>query len=228
VGANSRRKGRDIMRADNEPTADAPPTQEQEAGLCYELLLLKSNYDGYDCNSAFDVCIAKAQSYDRELATLRRQNDLLASTLQASAYKVKDHMQAEAELDKTRAEAHALHRERIGEVWYWQNDEYDHLDSLTCPVLIEANDLRELVALRARLETTESALREAIDAMKLYVLPPSEHLAIVKRSEAALTPEPQAKCKHVPPSEPRWFPPCPKCGYCSPDISQQRHGRAPS
>jgi len=30
----------------------------------------------------------------------------------------------------------------------------------------------------------------------------------------------EAECKHIPPSEPRWFPPCPKCGYCSPDISE--------
>lgn len=42
-------------------------------------------------------------------------------------------------------EIEALHRERIGEVWYWQGDNEDHLESLTCPVLIEAEELRTLL-----------------------------------------------------------------------------------
>jgi regulator of replication initiation timing len=49
------------------------------------------------------------------------------------------------EAAKLVAENEALRRERNGEVWYWQGDEEDHLESLTCPVLIEANDLRELL-----------------------------------------------------------------------------------
>lgn len=31
-------------------------------------------------------------------------------------------------------------------------------------------------------------------------------------------------CRHVPPSEPRFYEPCPKCGYCSPDISSHTSG----
>lgn len=93
-----------FIGADDEPpTTDAPPPQEPEVGLVAELMLLKSEYDGYDCNSAFDVCIARAQAYDREAAALKKQNDLLASTLQASAYNVKDHMAAEQEADALRA-----------------------------------------------------------------------------------------------------------------------------
>lgn len=46
---------------------------------------------------------------------------------------------------KLEAENEALRRERQGEIWYWQGDGEDHLESLTCPVLIEAADLRELL-----------------------------------------------------------------------------------
>ena len=42
-------------------------------------------------------------------------------------------------------ENEALRRERQGEVWYWQGDGEDHLESLACPVLIEADDLRALL-----------------------------------------------------------------------------------
>lgn len=47
--------------------------------------------------------------------------------------------------EKLADENAALHRERAGEVWYWQGDGEDHLESLTCPVLIEADDLRALL-----------------------------------------------------------------------------------
>lgn len=53
---------------------------------------------------------------------------------------------------KLEAEIEALRRERIGEVWYWQGDG-DYLESLTCPVLIEASALREL--LKKALKTGE-------------------------------------------------------------------------
>ena len=38
---------------------------------------------------------------------------------------------------------------RKGEVWFWQADEEDHVESLTCPVLIPAEALRKLLADRA-------------------------------------------------------------------------------
>lgn len=46
------------------------------------------------------------------------------------------------EAAKVQNEIVALRRERDGEVWYWQGDMADRLESLTCPVLIEADDLR--------------------------------------------------------------------------------------
>ena len=49
------------------------------------------------------------------------------------------------EAEKLSDENAALQRERQGEVWYWQGDGEDHLESLACPVLIEADDLRALL-----------------------------------------------------------------------------------
>lgn len=49
------------------------------------------------------------------------------------------------EAAKLQNEVVALHRERQGEVWYYQGDGEDKLESLTCPVLIEAEDLRALL-----------------------------------------------------------------------------------
>ena len=37
-----------------------------------------------------------------------------------------------------------LERERSGEVWYWLGDGNDHPESLTCPILIEPQDLIKL------------------------------------------------------------------------------------
>jgi len=53
---------------------------------------------------------------------------------------------------KLKAEVEALHRERVGEVWYWQCDGEDHLESLSCPVLIDAEDLRTLLSLAPKEE----------------------------------------------------------------------------
>lgn len=33
-----------------------------------------------------------------------------------------------------------------GNVWYWMTDEENHLESLSCPVVIDAVDLRDLLA----------------------------------------------------------------------------------
>lgn len=39
----------------------------------------------------------------------------------------------------------ALHEARQrGDYWIWQGDGNDHLESLTCPIIIQAKDLREL------------------------------------------------------------------------------------
>lgn len=48
-----------------------------------------------------------------------------------------------ADRDRWKENAQRLQRERIGEVWLWQGDGEDHLESLACPILITADQLRE-------------------------------------------------------------------------------------
>jgi len=59
-------------------------------------------------------------------------------------------------IDKKDAEINVLKRDGIGESWYWQGDGYDHIESSTCPILIEANDFRHLI------EATKKEERERI------------------------------------------------------------------
>jgi len=48
--------------------------------------------------------------------------------------------------DTVRLTAHikALHQERKGEVWFWQGDGEDHLESLSCPLLINPQDISDM------------------------------------------------------------------------------------
>jgi hypothetical protein len=54
--------------------------------------------------------------------------------------------EAQVELTATKEKLKSEYRVSIGEVWHWQGDEYDHPESLTCPILIKPEQLRELVA----------------------------------------------------------------------------------
>jgi len=71
------------------------------------------------------------------------------------------------EAAKVQNEVAALRRERDGEVWYWQGDGGDKLESLTCPVLIEAEDLRAILARTARFK---KAIQE-LEAEQCYGFP---------------------------------------------------------
>lgn len=50
------------------------------------------------------------------------------------------------------------HDVAVGNVWYWQGDGEDHLESLTCPVVISPEDLAELVAIAERAREVEREL----------------------------------------------------------------------
>jgi len=52
----------------------------------------------------------------------------------------------EKEVARLREQNEWLHRERIGEVWCWQGDSEDHLESLACPILISPERLRAAIA----------------------------------------------------------------------------------
>ena len=62
-----------------------------------------------------------------------------------------------------RAEVEALHRERKGEVWYWQGDRYDTPESLSCPVLMEAETVRQMLHERAALVAVTKAAQAWLD-----------------------------------------------------------------
>ena len=49
------------------------------------------------------------------------------------------------ETRQMRDELKTIRRIQKGEVWYWNGDEEDHLETLTCPVIIEPGVLRDLL-----------------------------------------------------------------------------------
>jgi hypothetical protein len=49
------------------------------------------------------------------------------------------------EIARYRREAHDLRLYQDNAVWFWQGDNQDHLESLSCPVVIPASELRELL-----------------------------------------------------------------------------------
>lgn len=68
---------------------------------------------------------------------------------------------------KAEAENKVMHRyareELHQEVWHWQGDEYDHPESLSCPVIMDCQVLRDWLEERAadkkRLEAAENVLQ---------------------------------------------------------------------
>jgi hypothetical protein len=52
----------------------------------------------------------------------------------------------ERQLQDLRHEVDTRRRESTDGAWYWQGDDYDHPESLVCPVIMSAETLRELLA----------------------------------------------------------------------------------
>lgn len=63
------------------------------------------------------------------------------------------------------------------EVWIWQGDEYDHPESLTCPVIVPADQVRSWIAEKARADELEKKLAPLVedaarlDALEAHPLP---------------------------------------------------------
>ena len=113
----------------------------------------------------FNECIPYIGGKDRRNEAVGKLYDLFETKL-TKAIPI---IQADRD-EKKDKEIEALHRERRGEVWYWQGDSEDKLESLTCHVLIEAQDLRNLLADRDR-EIGEWLEKRLGDRWK-YSLPP--------------------------------------------------------
>jgi hypothetical protein len=63
------------------------------------------------------------------------------------------------EIARYRREAHDLRLYQDNAVWFWQGDNQDHLESLSCPVVIPASELRELLETRPGMATMSSVMR---------------------------------------------------------------------
>ena len=71
----------------------------------------------------------------------------------------------QTEVSAYRQEVRQLHRYGNAEYWRWQGDGSDHLESLTCPVLIDAKDL---AALSAAAQAENKRFREALEEFGRY------------------------------------------------------------
>lgn len=68
------------------------------------------------------------------------------------------------EVERLKAELNTRYAKEIEEVWYWLGDGNDHLESLTCPILIEASELRELLEKTKREAPLPLSIQEALNS----------------------------------------------------------------
>ncbi|UZV40249.1 hypothetical protein Acica_44 [Acidovorax phage Acica] len=90
----------------------------------------------------------------------------------------KSHAEAmERERDYYRRRMQTMHEHQDGEVWYWQDDGEDHLESMvnSLPVVIRADQLRALLASARRLQPDAGAVP---DGWRLVPVEPTEHMAM--------------------------------------------------
>jgi hypothetical protein len=74
---------------------------------------------------------------------------------------------AETAAIRYRGERDRLAREREGEVWLWSGERgEDDVESLACPVLIEAEDIRRLVEAAAAWNGREAAAAAALERLQ--------------------------------------------------------------
>lgn len=72
----------------------------------------------------------------------------IGSSAAHHAWALKEIARLREENERYCAELNLHYQKKTGEYWAWQGDEEDHLESLTCPVLIPAQMLREQLAAR--------------------------------------------------------------------------------
>ena len=94
------------------------------------------------CLSRDLVCRHLKLDANRSTRTVEELTAVLLRVVDQTTHGLRDQ---EQELTRLRAENTSLRHVRDGEVWVWQGDSEDHLDSLTCHVLIAAADLRALL-----------------------------------------------------------------------------------
>lgn len=140
---------------------------------------------------------AKVRAFMKRTYALARAGEL-PSAFQEAAVHLESLL---AELSRNRCLLEALETENVRvhqrnqrmrdyaheAYWCWQGDGEDHPESLTCPVLMSAEDLRSLLADRRLLEAGErliQATRKA-DHVALKCVPAAEYNALVAAYQEA-------------------------------------------
>lgn len=100
-----------------------------------------------------------------QVGVLTRDTERQASKIDELAAELVDR-EARHRADKARLQT--IQEHRLKECWYWQGDGQDHLDSLvgSLPVVIRADQLRELLAAPA---TTRPAVAESYDLIDRFL-----------------------------------------------------------
>lgn len=97
-----------------------------------------------ECRAALEKANARADKAEQELADLREQTADSVKKFKFDGLVI--HCQQQ---DKTiaslRADVEQVRLYQEDAVWHWQHDGSDFLESLTCPVVIPASQLRELL-----------------------------------------------------------------------------------
>lgn len=109
--------------------------------------------------------IVAALPADEEIRRLKYELSYLSSVCQ-KLEKHRDVLLEElAERGRTVRDAN---NEVIG-VWHWQGDEYDHPESLTCPILISPEKMRDLLKLIPGGRKLKKSPRHLLEAFPLYL-----------------------------------------------------------
>ena len=66
------------------------------------------------------------------------------------------------------ARLNSVHLYDAKEVWFWQGDGCDHLESLACPVVIEADELRRLVNAAPIAQTEQPEQSGLVEALEQF------------------------------------------------------------
>jgi hypothetical protein len=136
------------------PFSPSEPVKPDEGLLLteVEMLTLFTQFIPHTLENERWWNIAKAQltklqpELDRREAEIAKRGQRIIE-LQERIDEIVD--KKEARIKELEAELEVIdknYRIKKGETWYWESNDENHLESLTCPVIINADDLRKLLA----------------------------------------------------------------------------------
>ena len=115
-----------------------------------------------------------------------------------SAFRERD-----AEIKRLKSENRVMHRfardEIHQEVWHWQGDDYDFPESLTCPVIMDCNTLREFLA---KIETLKQVFSQIKDnALLVLNSQPGQERKVLEEIVFIIDKTQLAEATNPPPTE---------------------------